>query len=63
MWRDPIIEEVRAIRDAYAKKLNYDLDVIYHDLKESETKSGRAFVLLPPKRITLSEKRDSAKEA
>ena len=28
-WEDPIVEEVRQIRDAYAKQFNYDLDAIY----------------------------------
>jgi hypothetical protein len=30
-WRDPIVEEVRAARDAYAASLDYDLDLIYED--------------------------------
>jgi hypothetical protein len=62
MWRDPIVEEVRAIRDSYAKKFNYNLDVIYHDLKKLETKSCRAFVLLPPKRVTPPHKKDSGRK-
>lgn len=63
MWRDPIVEEVRAIRDSYAKKFNYDLDAIYHDLKELEAKSGRAFVLLPSKPIKPYEKKGAVREA
>ena len=51
MWKDPIVEEVRAIRDAYAKQLNYDLEAIYRDLKEQEAESGWEVVSLPPKRI------------
>jgi len=35
-WRDPIVEEVRRARDAYAKQFNYDLDAIYRDLKAKE---------------------------
>lgn len=49
--------------DSLLEKFNYDLDAIYLDLKELEAKSGRAFVLLPPKRVTPSEKKDSAREA
>ena len=52
MWRDPIVEDVRTIRNAYAKKFNYDLDAIYHDLKEREAESGRKCVSLPPKGVT-----------
>ena len=51
MWRDRIVEEVRAERDAYAKKFNYDLDLIYLDLKALETKSGRKVVMHPPKHV------------
>src|SRR5215471_18455301 len=51
MWKDPVVEEVRAIRDAYAKQFNYNLEAIYCDLKEQEAKSEREMVSLPPKRI------------
>lgn len=59
MWQDPVVEEVRAIRDAYAKQFNYDLGAIYRDLKEQEVKSGREVVSFPPKRIE-PEKRTSS---
>ena len=41
---DPIVEEVRRIRDAYAAQFNYDLDAIFCDLKEQEKKAGYKFV-------------------
>ena len=41
---DPIVEEVRRIRDAHAARFNYDLDAIFQDIKESEKKSGLQFV-------------------
>lgn len=56
MWTDPVVEEVRAIRDAYAKQFGYDLEAIYRDLKEQEAKSGWEAVSLPPKRIVLEER-------
>ena len=31
MQLDPIVEEVRKIRDEYAKRFNYDLDAICHE--------------------------------
>jgi hypothetical protein len=34
---DEIVDEVRAIRDAYAVKFGNDLKAIYADLKKSET--------------------------
>lgn len=41
IWSDPIVEEVRRARDAYAARFDYDLWVIYRDLKEQEKRSGR----------------------
>ena len=35
MKKDPIVEEVRKIREAHASKFNYDLKRICQDLKES----------------------------
>lgn len=36
MWNDPIVEETRAIREAYLKKFDYDLGAIFVDLKAKE---------------------------
>ena len=55
MWQDPVVEEVRAIRDAYAKQFDYDLEAIYRDLKEQEAKSGWKVVSLQPKRIVVTD--------
>ena len=41
---DPIVDEVRRIRDAHAAKFNYDLRAIFQDIKEQERRSGREFV-------------------
>jgi hypothetical protein len=62
MWHDPIVEEVRAIRDAYAKQFNYDLEAIYRDLKEQEARSGRVVVSLPPKRVAPEGKAEPPQE-
>ena len=43
-WSDPIVDEVRRTRDAYAARFNYDLRAIYRDLKEQEKRSGRKVV-------------------
>ena len=43
-WSDPIVDEVRRARDAYAAGFNYDLRAIYRDLKEQEKRSGRKLV-------------------
>ena len=51
MWKDPIVEEVRKIREEHAEQFGYVLDAIYDDLKERERRSGRKIVTLPPKRV------------
>jgi hypothetical protein len=43
-WSDPIVDEVRRVRDAYAARFDYDLRAIYRDLKEREKRSGRKIV-------------------
>lgn len=51
MWQDPIIAEVRRIREAYVKRFNYDLQALYSALKEQEERSPRLKVSFPPKRV------------
>ena len=41
---DPIVDEVRRVRDAHAARFHYDLDAIFQDIKEREKKSGLKFV-------------------
>lgn len=53
---DPIVEEVRQVRDAHAARFNYDLDAIVHDLREQQEKSGRTFINLPPRRTSRPSK-------
>ena len=48
---DPIVDEVRRVREAHAARFNYDLDAIFRDIKEQEKKSGRKFVSFTPPRL------------
>jgi hypothetical protein len=41
---DPIVDEVRQVRDAHAARFDYDLDAIFRDIKAQEKKSGLKFV-------------------
>ena len=50
MWKDPIVEEVRRVRDAHAARFNYDLRAIYEDFKAKERALNLKVVYLPPKR-------------
>lgn len=51
MRRDPIVEEIRRIREAHAARFNYDLKSICADLKKKEKDCGHPVVSLPPKRL------------
>ena len=56
MWEDPIVAEIRQIREGYAARFNYDLWAMYEDLKEQGRKSGREFKSYPPRRISPEER-------
>jgi hypothetical protein len=49
MMNDPIVAEVREVRERHAAQFNYDLDAIYRDLKEREKTSGRSYVHYAPR--------------
>lgn len=51
MPHDPIVDEVRAIRDAYARRFAYDLDAIVADLQRRDRESGVKTVSLPPRPV------------
>lgn len=60
MIRDPIVDEVRKAREAYAKQFNYDLDAMFDDLQRQQRESGRTTVSFPPKRrSTVTTPRDA----
>ena len=40
MKKDPIVDEVRRVRDRLAARFNYDLDAMFADLKACEKASG-----------------------
>jgi hypothetical protein len=51
MWQDPIVAEVRQVREAHAARFDYDLQAIYRALKEQEDQSQREKVSFAPNRI------------
>lgn len=50
MQPDPIVEEVRAAREAYFQRFGFDLRAICRALREQEQASGRKLISLPPRR-------------
>jgi transaldolase len=51
---DPIVQEVRQARQAYAARFNYDLAAMVADLQrrtEEARRAGREVVALPPRHL------------
>lgn len=53
---DPILDEIRAIRDAMAKEADYDIEKLAQAIKAREVQSGREVVRLPPRKVTVVPK-------
>jgi hypothetical protein len=51
MWQDPIVAEIRRVRQAHAAQFGYDLKAIYEALKAQEKQGQRTTVSYPPRRI------------
>jgi hypothetical protein len=48
---DPIVEEVRQIRMAHARRFNFDLDAICEDLRDVQRHCGHKVVRLAAKKL------------
>jgi hypothetical protein len=53
MERDPIIEEIHAIREAFAKEHNFDLSAMFATLRRHQMESGRKVVSLAPRALSI----------
>ncbi len=60
MTDDPIVAEIRKIRNEHAAQFNYDLDAIYRDLKAKEKASGRRYVRFQPRPCRRRQKTAAA---
>ena len=54
---DPIIDELRAVREQHAARFNYDVEEIFRDIQAQQEASGRDYVRLPPRRVGTEEDR------
>ncbi len=50
MRDDPIVAEVRAIRDKLAAECGYDVEEIFRRIRKRQAESGLEYVSLPPRR-------------
>jgi len=47
---DPLIKEIRRLKEANAAKYGFDIRVMAEDMRRREKLSGRKVVTLPPRR-------------
>ena len=52
---DPIVAEVRAIRDELARECGYDLQEIFRQLRQQQSSSGRKYVRYRARRVVPIE--------
>jgi hypothetical protein len=50
MWKDPIVAEIRSLRDEYARQFDYDADAIFDDLIKKQAMHPERVVSLPPRK-------------
>ena len=48
---DPVIAEVRAVRDGFAARADYDVGAIFRRIRKMQDESGREYVSYPARRI------------
>jgi hypothetical protein len=57
MKSDPIVAEIRAIREHRAARFNFEIRAVAKDAQDRDTYGDREVVRLPPRRpVGLSEK-------
>jgi hypothetical protein len=55
MIEDDLVQEVRAVREAYCRQFGYDLAAIMRHLREQEQVGDRPVVRLAPKRPVVTD--------
>ena len=53
---DPIVEEVRRVRQEYAKRFDYNLRALAADLRRHEKQHADRVVSFPPRRVCRTRK-------
>tara|TARA_B100002019_G_scaffold282266_1_gene287327 strand:- start:466 stop:642 length:177 start_codon:yes stop_codon:yes gene_type:complete len=52
MWKDPIVEETRKLRESYAADHQHDIEAIFQDALKRQQSTSRKVVSLPPRKPT-----------
>lgn len=48
-WKDPVVEEVRKIRDRTATRFDHDVKAIGRYYQQKQRESGRKIIIRPPR--------------
>ena len=48
---DPVIAEVRAVRDGFAARAGHEVGAIFQRIREMQDESGREYVTYPARRV------------
>ena len=60
---DPIIAELRAVRDRHAARFDHDVAAIFRDIRAMQATSGRDYMRYPARRaVSESEEPTSRKD-
>lgn len=60
---DVIVEEVRTVREAHAKKFNYDVEAIFRDLRRLQREQKQRTISRPPKKAKQFKPRKPLEKA
>lgn len=55
LWSDPIVNEVRQVREQYAATFDFDLQALFEDLKAQENRSDRTFTSYSARTLPTTE--------
>lgn len=61
MVQDPILEEIHAIREAFAKEHGYNVKAMVRALQREQTENGRQVVSLKPKKLPKKQRARKAR--
>jgi len=51
---DPIVAEVRAVRDKHAAQFGYDIKEIFNNVRDQQQTSGRKYVRYPARPVAAT---------
>ncbi len=51
MWRDPVVDEIRRIREELAERFDHDIDRILQDAQRRQALRGDSLVRRPPRPV------------